>query len=99
MATSNTVIVGAGIIGLATAYYLSESGITPAKSIHIVDTAEALFEGCASGMAAGFLAEDCMFFFGLHHFTFFFTISSGCCVSYFKFFVYHALAFFEIFMF
>lgn len=55
---SNTVILGSGIIGLSTAYYLSESGNTEPESIHLVDPIAELFH-CASGFAGGFLAEDC----------------------------------------
>lgn len=55
---SNTVIIGAGIIGLTTAYYLSQSGNTKPESIHVVDTSAELFH-CASGFAAGFLAKNC----------------------------------------
>jgi glycine/D-amino acid oxidase-like deaminating enzyme len=54
----DTVIIGSGIIGLSTAFYLSESTGTPPENIHLVDSAEELFE-CASGYAAGFLAADC----------------------------------------
>ncbi|KAB8338981.1 hypothetical protein FH972_021920 [Carpinus fangiana] len=54
---SNTVILGAGIIGTSTAYYLSQSPNTPAKSIHIVETTPQLFSS-ASGYAGGFLARD-----------------------------------------
>ncbi|KAF2019636.1 FAD dependent oxidoreductase [Aaosphaeria arxii CBS 175.79] len=54
---SNTVILGAGIIGLSTAYYLSQSGYTNPQSIHLVDTTEELFY-CSSGFAGGFLAAD-----------------------------------------
>ena len=55
----NTVIVGAGIIGLCTAYYLSTSGRTKPQSIHLVDSSADLFR-CASGFAGGFQAADCM---------------------------------------
>ncbi|CAI6340338.1 unnamed protein product [Periconia digitata] len=55
--TSDTIIVGAGIIGLSTAYYLSESKSTPASSIHLVDASKELLN-CASGYAGGFVAED-----------------------------------------
>ncbi|KUJ09838.1 FAD dependent oxidoreductase-like protein superfamily [Mollisia scopiformis] len=55
MATSKTVILGTGIIGLSTAYYLSDS-ISP-SSIHLVDPSPELFAS-ASGRAAGFLAKD-----------------------------------------
>jgi len=54
---SSTVIVGSGIIGLCTAYYLSESGNTNPNSITLVDTSDQLFQ-CASGLAGGFLARD-----------------------------------------
>jgi glycine/D-amino acid oxidase-like deaminating enzyme len=59
-ADATTVILGSGIIGLSTAYFLSESVDTDPKSIHLVDASSELFH-CASGLAAGFLAEDCMF--------------------------------------
>ncbi|KAF2473232.1 FAD dependent oxidoreductase [Lindgomyces ingoldianus] len=54
---SNTVILGTGIVGLSTAYYLSQSSKTPPSSIHLVDTSPKLFF-CASGLAGGFLAAD-----------------------------------------
>ncbi|TKA64264.1 hypothetical protein B0A49_05357 [Cryomyces minteri] len=54
---SNTVIVGAGIIGCSTAYYLSESPRTQAQSIHLVEASPRLFAS-ASGYAGGFLASD-----------------------------------------
>jgi glycine/D-amino acid oxidase-like deaminating enzyme len=50
------VIVGGGIIGIATAYYLSESHSNP-SSIHIIESAPRLFAS-ASGYAGGFLAKD-----------------------------------------
>lgn len=50
-----TVILGAGIIGLSTAFYLSES--VDASTIHVIETTPTLFSS-ASGYAAGFLAED-----------------------------------------
>lgn len=53
----DTVIVGAGIVGLCTAYYLSTSGRTEPQSIHLVDSSADLF-CCASGFAGGFLAAD-----------------------------------------
>ncbi|KAI9805522.1 MAG: hypothetical protein M1825_000773 [Sarcosagium campestre] len=52
-----TVILGAGIIGLSTAYYLSSSPAQSSDSIHIVDPSPRLFAS-ASGNAAGFLAKD-----------------------------------------
>ncbi|MCJ1384138.1 hypothetical protein MMC17_007254 [Xylographa soralifera] len=53
-----TVIVGAGIIGSATAFYLTQPPSTaPASSIHLVETSPELFAS-ASGHAAGFLARD-----------------------------------------
>lgn len=57
---NNTIILGAGIIGTATAYYLSLSPDTPAQSIHLVETTPELFSS-ASGYAGGFLAKDCAF--------------------------------------
>lgn len=54
---SNTVILGAGIVGCSTAYYLSESPRTQAQSIHLVEPSPELFH-CASGFAGGFLAAD-----------------------------------------
>ena len=54
----STVILGTGIIGLSTAYYLSQfEGVSPNR-IHLVDSASTLFD-CASGFAGGFLAADC----------------------------------------
>ncbi|KAF2444980.1 FAD dependent oxidoreductase [Karstenula rhodostoma CBS 690.94] len=53
----DTVILGAGIVGLSTAYYLSSSGRTRPESIHVVDSSAELFQ-CASGFAGGFLAKD-----------------------------------------
>ncbi|KAL6705764.1 hypothetical protein ACN47E_006401 [Coniothyrium glycines] len=55
--STSTVILGSGIIGLSTAYYLSESGNTDATSIHLVDSSQELFQ-CASGHAGGYLAKD-----------------------------------------
>ncbi|KAF5677534.1 FAD dependent oxidoreductase [Fusarium heterosporum] len=52
---ASTVIVGSGIIGIATAYYLSEH--QPGSSIHLVDSSKELFAS-ASGYAGGFLARD-----------------------------------------
>ncbi|RDW62111.1 hypothetical protein BP6252_11544 [Coleophoma cylindrospora] len=51
----DTVILGAGIIGVATAYYLSSS--QNPKSIHLVEPSPKLFAS-ASGNAGGFLAAD-----------------------------------------
>ncbi|KAL9013426.1 MAG: hypothetical protein Q9173_001869 [Seirophora scorigena] len=50
------VIIGAGIIGTSTAYYLSQSE-TPPSDIHLVESSPKLFAS-ASGYAAGFLARD-----------------------------------------
>ena len=52
---SSTVILGSGIVGLSTAYYLSEH--QPPSTIHLVDPAPELFSS-ASGYAGGFLAKD-----------------------------------------
>ncbi|KAF5242275.1 hypothetical protein FANTH_8723 [Fusarium anthophilum] len=52
---ASTVIVGGGIIGIATAYHLSEH--QPGSSIHLVDSSATLFAS-ASGYAGGFLARD-----------------------------------------
>ncbi|TVY30168.1 putative oxidoreductase [Lachnellula hyalina] len=49
------VILGSGIIGVSTAYYLSQS--SPASSIHLVEPSPELFAS-ASGFAGGFLAAD-----------------------------------------
>ncbi|TFY71451.1 hypothetical protein EVG20_g1568 [Dentipellis fragilis] len=51
----NIVIVGAGIIGASTAYYLSL--LSPSTKIHLVEASPELFAS-ASGKAAGFLARD-----------------------------------------
>jgi glycine/D-amino acid oxidase-like deaminating enzyme len=55
MSASNTVVLGTGIIGVSTAYYLSQS--QPPSSIHLVESSPNLFAS-ASGYAAGFLAAD-----------------------------------------
>ena len=53
-----TVIVGGGIIGLSTAYYLSRTtSASKRANITVVDTAPRLLAG-ASGFAGGFLAPD-----------------------------------------
>ena len=53
-----TVIIGAGIIGSSTAYYLSQAPSTSILStIHIVESSPELFAS-ASGYAGGFLAQD-----------------------------------------
>lgn len=49
-----TVIVGAGIIGLSVAYYLSQS---TKDDIHLIEASPQLFSS-ASGYAAGFLARN-----------------------------------------
>ncbi|KAF2191073.1 FAD dependent oxidoreductase [Zopfia rhizophila CBS 207.26] len=54
---TSTVILGSGIVGLSTAYYLSQSSKTPPQNIHLIDTSPKLFH-CASGLAGGFLASD-----------------------------------------
>ncbi|KAL9031304.1 MAG: hypothetical protein Q9196_000660 [Gyalolechia fulgens] len=51
-----TVIVGAGIIGTSTAYYLSQSETLP-SDIHLIESSPELFAS-ASGYAAGFVARD-----------------------------------------
>ncbi|PPJ60485.1 hypothetical protein CBER1_03188 [Cercospora berteroae] len=56
MSTDSTVILGAGIIGLATAFYLSESS-SHSGTIHLVEAAPELFAS-ASGKAGGLVAED-----------------------------------------
>ncbi|QYT04564.1 DadA Glycine/D-amino acid oxidases (Deaminating) [Trichoderma simmonsii] len=52
---ANTVILGSGVIGLSSAYYLLQH--QPGDSIHLVDSANELFAS-ASGFAGGFLAKD-----------------------------------------
>ncbi|KAL6866748.1 FAD dependent oxidoreductase [Trichoderma novae-zelandiae] len=52
---ADTVILGSGVIGLSTAYYLLQH--QPGASIHLVDSANELFAS-ASGFAGGFLAKD-----------------------------------------
>lgn len=52
-----TVILGCGIIGLCTAYFLTETGNTEPTSIHMIDSSPELFH-CASGFAGGYLAAD-----------------------------------------
>ncbi|KAK0633580.1 FAD dependent oxidoreductase [Immersiella caudata] len=51
----STVIIGAGIIGVSTAYYLSDH--QPPSTIHLVESSPELFSS-ASGYAGGFLAKD-----------------------------------------
>jgi glycine/D-amino acid oxidase-like deaminating enzyme len=51
----HTVILGSGVIGLSTAYYLLQH--QPSDTIHLVDPAQELFSS-ASGYAGGFLAKD-----------------------------------------
>lgn len=53
--SSDTVILGAGIIGVSTAYYLSQH--QDPSSIHLVEPSPELFSS-ASGYAGGFLAKD-----------------------------------------
>lgn len=53
----STVIIGAGIIGVSTAYYLSQSDPSKADQIHLIEASPDLFAS-ASGFAGGFLAED-----------------------------------------
>ncbi|KAL3590629.1 hypothetical protein FPOAC2_12824 [Fusarium poae] len=52
---ASTVIVGGGIIGIATAFYLSEH--QPGYTIHLVESSAQLFAS-ASGYAGGFLARN-----------------------------------------
>ncbi|KAB8295983.1 hypothetical protein EYC80_008800 [Monilinia laxa] len=52
---SNTVILGTGIIGLSTAYYLSLS--QDPTTIHLIDPSPTLFSS-ASGYAGGFMSRD-----------------------------------------
>lgn len=54
---SSIVIIGAGIIGCSTAYYLTETAGIEASDIHLVEAAPEFFAS-ASGKAAGFLAAD-----------------------------------------
>jgi glycine/D-amino acid oxidase-like deaminating enzyme len=51
-----TVILGAGIIGVSTAYYLSHTQPSPSR-IHLIEASPELFSS-ASGFAGGFLAAD-----------------------------------------
>jgi glycine/D-amino acid oxidase-like deaminating enzyme len=52
---TSTIILGTGIIGVSTAYYLSQT--QSPTSIHLVEPSPILFAS-ASGFAAGFLAKD-----------------------------------------
>ncbi|KAF3002309.1 hypothetical protein E8E14_003983 [Neopestalotiopsis sp. 37M] len=52
---SSTVVLGAGIIGVSTAYYLAQHQ-TP-STVHVVEPSPELFAS-ASGYAGGFLARD-----------------------------------------
>jgi glycine/D-amino acid oxidase-like deaminating enzyme len=51
------VIIGSGIIGVSTAYYLSQLSQTPGTQIHLIESTPHLFAS-ASGYAGGFLAKD-----------------------------------------
>jgi glycine/D-amino acid oxidase-like deaminating enzyme len=53
---SCTVIIGGGIIGCATAYYLLLND--EKHTVHLVDPAPVLFVNVASGKAGGFLAKN-----------------------------------------
>lgn len=55
LSMTTTVILGSGIIGVSTAYYLSLS--LPGSSIHLVEPSPKLFAS-ASGFSGGFLAAD-----------------------------------------
>ncbi|KAF2766377.1 putative oxidoreductase [Teratosphaeria nubilosa] len=55
--TVSTVILGAGIIGCSTAYYLAHSGNTKPDTIHLIESSPELFAS-ASGKSGGFLAAD-----------------------------------------
>jgi len=57
MANPQTFILGTGIIGLSSAYYLSLSLSALPSSIHLIDPSPTLFAS-ASGFAGGLLAED-----------------------------------------
>lgn len=56
-----TIILGAGLIGVSTAYYLSSpssnSSSQPGQNIHLIDPSRTLFTS-ASGFAAGFLSRS-----------------------------------------
>jgi glycine/D-amino acid oxidase-like deaminating enzyme len=55
----DTVIIGAGIIGCSTAFYLLKNSTRDeASNITLIDASPELFE-CASGRAGGFLASNC----------------------------------------
>ncbi|GIZ45964.1 hypothetical protein CKM354_000910900 [Cercospora kikuchii] len=56
MSTDSIVILGAGIIGVATAFYLSEP-TAHSGTIHLVEASPELFAS-ASGKAGGLVAED-----------------------------------------
>jgi glycine/D-amino acid oxidase-like deaminating enzyme len=51
----STVIIGTGIIGASTAYYLSQNN--DPSSIHLIESSPTLFAS-ASGYAGGFIAKD-----------------------------------------
>ncbi|KAL1894359.1 hypothetical protein Sste5346_005858 [Sporothrix stenoceras] len=54
-----TVIIGAGIVGVTTAYYMAENNHDAKQDIHLVETTPTLFAS-ASGYAGGFMARDWM---------------------------------------
>lgn len=49
-----TIIIGAGIVGLSTAFFLSEDPSISPTDIHLVEASEELFAS-ASGYAGGYL--------------------------------------------
>lgn len=55
--TMATVILGAGIIGVSTAFYLCQDDSIDPSTIHLVEATPTFFSS-ASGYAGGFLAED-----------------------------------------
>jgi len=57
MTIPQTSILGTGMIGLSTAYFLSASPTTPPSSIRLIEPSSILFAS-ASGFAGGYLASD-----------------------------------------
>ena len=51
------IIIGAGVVGAAVAYYLTEDSSIQTSDIHIIESDRELFAS-ASGFAGGFLARD-----------------------------------------
>lgn len=55
---TDIVIIGGGIVGVTTAYYLTQDAEVREKDLRVTLIEEGEIAGGASGKAAGFLAKD-----------------------------------------